>query len=46
MITECPCCNSVIFESMPISEKEVYRFDHHPKRGVTVEFSSLLNSNK
>jgi hypothetical protein len=45
MITECPCCNSVRLESIPISEKEVYRFDYHPKRGITLEFSKIAGYN-
>ena len=39
MLTECPSCNSVEVESMPLSDKELYEFDYHPKRGVTLEFS-------
>jgi hypothetical protein len=46
MITQCPSCNSVEIESMPISDKELYKFDYHPKRGVILEFSNLLNSSK
>jgi hypothetical protein len=42
MITECVSCNSVKVESMPLSEKEAYRFDYHPKRGVTLEFSKIV----
>ena len=38
MITQCPSCNSVRLESMPIAEKEAYRFGYHPKRGITLEF--------
>ena len=45
MITGCPCCNSVNLESMPISEEEVYRFDYHPKKGVTLEFSKIAGYN-
>ena len=45
MISECPSCNSVRLESMPISEKEVYQFDYHPKRGVTLEFSKIAGYN-
>jgi hypothetical protein len=45
MITECPSCSSVRLESMPISEKEVYWFDYHPKRGVTLEFSKNTGYN-
>ena len=41
MITQCPSCNSVRLESMPISEKESYRFDYHPKRGITLEFLKI-----
>ena len=40
MITQCPSCNSVRLESMPISEKEAYRFDYYSKRGITLEFSN------
>ena len=42
MITECPYCNSVEVESMPISDKELYKFDYHPRRGVTLEFSKVI----
>jgi hypothetical protein len=44
MFTECPSCNSVEVESMPISDKELYKFDYHPKRGVTLEFSNAATS--
>ena len=40
MINECPSCSCVKLESMPICEKEVYQFDYHAKRGVTLEFSN------
>ncbi len=40
MTTECVSCNSVKVESMPFSEKKA--FDYHPKRGVTLEFSKIL----
>jgi len=45
MITQCPSCNSVGLESMPISEKEAYRFDYHPKRGITLEFFIVAGYN-
>ena len=41
MITQCPSCNSVEIESVPISDKELYQFDYHPDRGITLEFSNL-----
>ena len=41
MITQCPSCNSVEIESMPISDKELYKFYYHPDRGITLEFSNL-----
>jgi hypothetical protein len=40
--TECPSCNSIEVESMPIAHKELYKFDYHPKRGITLEFSNPL----
>ena len=40
--TKCPSCSSVEFESMPLSHKELYTFDYHPKRGVTLEFSNAV----
>jgi hypothetical protein len=42
MLTECPSCNSVEVESMPLSDKELYKFNYHPKRGVTLEFSNAV----
>ena len=42
MLTECPSCNSVEVESMPLSDKEFYKFDYHSKRGVTLEFSNAV----
>jgi hypothetical protein len=39
MIIGCPSCNSNRVESMPISHDEIYRFDHDPKHGVSLEFS-------
>jgi hypothetical protein len=39
IITDCPCCNNIKLESTPIADKEVYRFEYHPKRGVSLEFS-------
>jgi hypothetical protein len=41
-ITRCPACYSGELESMPISSREVYKFDCNPSRGVTLEFSSRL----
>jgi hypothetical protein len=29
---------------MPICEKEAYQFDYHPKRGVTLEFSKIVET--
>jgi hypothetical protein len=40
MITECPSCNGIKVESLPISHDEVYKFNYDPKRGVTLEFST------
>jgi hypothetical protein len=45
MITQCPSCNSVRLESMPISEKEAYRFDYHPTTGITLEFLKIAGYN-
>ena len=42
MLTECPSCNSVEVESMPLSDEELYKFDYHPKRGVTLEFLNAV----
>ena len=42
--TKCPSCNSVEVESMPISDKELFKFDHQPKRGVTLELSNAATS--
>jgi hypothetical protein len=44
MITECPSCSCVKLESMPICEKEAYQFDYHAKRGVTLEFSKIVET--
>ena len=41
VITKCPSCKSKQIESMPISQDEIYTFDHDPKRGVILEFSKL-----
>jgi hypothetical protein len=30
MLTKCPSCNSVEVESMPLCDKELYKFDYHP----------------
>ncbi|MFY9795794.1 MAG: hypothetical protein WAJ93_08895 [Candidatus Nitrosopolaris sp.] len=46
MFTEWPSCNSVEVESMPIARKELYKFDYLPGRGVTLEFSNLLNHSR
>ena len=40
--TKCPSCNSLQVESMPIAKNELYKFDHHPKGGVTLEFSNAI----
>ena len=40
--TKCPSCNSVEVESMPLSDNELYKFDYHPKRGVTLEFLNAV----
>jgi hypothetical protein len=37
----CPSCNNNRVESIPISYNEVYKFDYNPKRGVTLEFSTV-----
>jgi len=37
----CPLCKIDPVESIPISSNEQYRFDYHPKRGVTLEFSAI-----
>ena len=39
-----PSCSCVKLESMPICEKEAYRFDYHAKRGVTLEFSKIVET--
>jgi hypothetical protein len=44
MITECPSCSCVKLESMPICEKEAYRFYYHAKRGITLEFSKIVET--
>ena len=41
-ITKCPDCYSDELEWMPISSKEVYKFDYNPRRGITLEFSGEL----
>jgi hypothetical protein len=41
-IIGCPSCNSSKIESMPVSDGEIYRFDHDPKRGISLEFSRTL----
>jgi hypothetical protein len=40
--TKCPSCNSVEFESIPIAKNELYKFDCHPKKGMTLEFSNAV----
>jgi hypothetical protein len=40
--TKCPSCNSVEVESMPLFDNELYKFDYHPKRGVTLEFLNAV----
>lgn len=42
VITDWPCCNNAKLESMPISDKEVYKFEYHPNRGVTLEFLKIV----
>jgi len=44
MITECPSCSSGTLESMSICEKEAYQFDYRAKRGVTLEFSKIVET--
>jgi hypothetical protein len=39
--TRCPSCNSVEVESMPIAKNELYKFECYPKRGITLEFSTM-----
>ena len=46
MITQCPSCNSVRLESMPISGEESYQFDYHPKREITLEFLKIAGYNE
>ena len=41
-ITKCPACYSDELESMPISSREVYKFDYNPSKGITLEFSRGL----
>lgn len=41
-ITKCPACYSDELESMPISSREIYKFDYNPVRGITLEFSRGL----
>jgi hypothetical protein len=43
--TKCPSCNSVEVETMPIAKNELYKFDYHSKKGITLEFSNVKNSN-
>lgn len=45
MITQCPSCNNVTLESMPISEREAYRLDYESKRWITLEFSKIAGYN-
>ena len=43
MISKCPvCANNVdaLLDSIPISDKELYRIDCNRKRGITLEFAS------
>jgi hypothetical protein len=41
IVTKCPCCNNGRLESMPISDKESYRFRRDPHTEVILEFSKL-----
>jgi hypothetical protein len=46
MISKCPvcvCANNVdgLLDSIPISDKELYRIDCNRKRGITLEFASI-----
>jgi hypothetical protein len=43
--TKCPSCTGVEVESMPIAKNELCKFDYHSKRGITLEFSNIKNSN-
>jgi len=45
MITQCPSCNNVTLESMPIFEREAYRLDYESKRWIAREFSKIAGYN-
>ena len=38
-IEKCPVCQNRIIESLPISNNEMYKFNHNLKRGITLEFT-------
>jgi hypothetical protein len=37
----CPSCSNNRVESIPISYDEAYKLDYNPRRGVTLEFSTV-----
>ena len=37
-VEKCPLCINGNVESMPLSDKEIYRFSYDSVRGVTLEF--------
>jgi hypothetical protein len=45
-ISKCPVCNKGGVESIPISDNDVYRFDYDSKRGITLEFLKLEETDK
>lgn len=42
-VARCPSCMTGPIESIPISSGEQYGFDYHPKRGVTLESSTIVH---
>jgi hypothetical protein len=39
IMDRCPACNNDRLESMPICDKEIYKFGYDPKTEVMLEFS-------
>ena len=38
-IEKCPVCQNRIIEFLPISNNEMYKFNHNLRRGITLEFT-------
>jgi hypothetical protein len=38
-IKKCPVCQNRIIEFLPISNNEIYKFNHNLRRGITLEFT-------